>query len=143
MHCRFVRNSGLLYARIISVEKHGDSRRGREHRFRQRGASTSEFGSGKGIDPEVIPRLFDTFFTTKLKGMGLRLADRALDRREPWVTRNPDGGATLEFDLPVKLHAERESRNGFECQDAFVRTIEVARAGTQHSDLLWGNHQTA
>jgi signal transduction histidine kinase len=110
MHRRFVRNSGRLYARIISVEKHGDSRRGREHRaVGQRGASTSRFGSGKGIDPEVMPRLFDAFFTIKSKGMGMGLAIVTLDRREPWATRNPDGGATLEFDLPVKLDAE--SRN--------------------------------
>ena len=32
MHCRFVRNSGRLYARIISVEKHSDSIEGRERR---------------------------------------------------------------------------------------------------------------
>ena len=66
MHCRFVRNSGRLYAPIISVEKHGDFRRGREHRaVGQLGASTSRFGSGKGIDPEVMPPLFYAFFTTK------------------------------------------------------------------------------
>ena len=27
--------------------------------------------SGKGIEPEVMPRLFDAFFTTKPQGMGM------------------------------------------------------------------------
>jgi signal transduction histidine kinase len=30
--------------------------------------------SGKGIEPEGMPRLFDAFFTTKPKGMGMGLA---------------------------------------------------------------------
>jgi signal transduction histidine kinase len=30
--------------------------------------------SGQGIEPEVLPRLFDAFLTTKPKGMGTGLA---------------------------------------------------------------------
>jgi signal transduction histidine kinase len=30
--------------------------------------------SGPGIDPEHLPRLFDSFFTTKARGMGIGLA---------------------------------------------------------------------
>ena len=30
--------------------------------------------SGKGIEPEGMPRLFDAFFTTNPKGMGMGLA---------------------------------------------------------------------
>jgi signal transduction histidine kinase len=61
--------------------------------------------TGKGIDNEVISRIFQPFFTTKPKGTGLGLAitKRLIEQHDGTlsVENNPDGGAVFTISIPV------------------------------------------
>jgi len=65
--------------------------------------SVTDFG--QGIAPEKLPRLFDSFFTTKETGMGLGLsiARSIIDAHQGSISaeNNADGGATFRFNLPI------------------------------------------
>jgi signal transduction histidine kinase len=59
---------------------------------------------GTGIDPATLPKVFDSFFTSKDHGMGLGLAiARSIVEAHGgriWATNNADGvGATLAFEI--------------------------------------------
>jgi len=65
--------------------------------------SVTDFG--QGIAPEKLPRLFDSFFTTKETGMGLGLAiaRSIIDAHHGSISaeNNVGGGATFRFNLPI------------------------------------------
>jgi len=71
----------------------------------QRRVEISVTDSGRGIPPQKLPRLFDSFFTTKENGMGLGLAiaRSIIDTHQGriFAENNPDVGATFQFDLPL------------------------------------------
>lgn len=61
--------------------------------------------NGKGISAEHCDRLFDAFFTTKPKGMGMGLSiSRTIIEAHGgrlWATPNAERGATFRFTLPT------------------------------------------
>ena len=60
--------------------------------------------SGHGLSPETLPRIFESFYSTKTEGMGLGLSvARSIveeHRGRIWAESNSDGGATIHFALP-------------------------------------------
>ena len=60
--------------------------------------------SGTGIDADKMERLFDAFYTTKAKGMGVGLSiSRSIITRHNgriWAENNGDQGATFSFCIP-------------------------------------------
>jgi C4-dicarboxylate-specific signal transduction histidine kinase len=65
--------------------------------------------SGIGLKADDLPRLFETFYTTKAEGMGMGLAiSRSIVETHGgrlWATPNTDVGATFQFMLPA--HTQR------------------------------------
>jgi C4-dicarboxylate-specific signal transduction histidine kinase len=61
--------------------------------------------SGIGLDGESLDRLFEAFFTTKARGMGMGLAvsQTILEAHggRLWATPNASHGATFQFTLPA------------------------------------------
>jgi len=63
------------------------------------------FDTGPGIPDDVMPNLFQTFFTTKETGMGVGLSiSRSIVEAHGgrmWAESNRSGGATFRFTLPT------------------------------------------
>lgn len=63
------------------------------------------FDTGPGIPDDVMPNLFQTFFTTKETGMGVGLSiSRSIVEAHGgrmWAESNRSGGATFRFTLPA------------------------------------------
>ncbi len=69
------------------------------------GVRVSMTDGGRGVEPEVAERMFESFFTTKPRGLGLGLAicRSIIEMHGGQITAkaNADRGMTFEFVLPV------------------------------------------
>jgi signal transduction histidine kinase len=63
--------------------------------------------TGHGVPLELLPRVFESFFTTRPAGMGLGLSiSRTIIKTHGgrlWLENNPDRGATAYFTLPIGI----------------------------------------
>ncbi|HEX6283080.1 MAG TPA: HAMP domain-containing sensor histidine kinase, partial [Nitrososphaera sp.] len=69
--------------------------------------------TGSGIDPEIMPRLFQKFVTKSEKGtgLGLYISNSIIQAHggKMWAENNTDGkGATFTFTLPIEKRHQEE-----------------------------------
>jgi signal transduction histidine kinase len=99
----------------------------RDHQF----AVVEVIDEGVGIPPELLPRIFELYFTTKPKGSGIGLAmtyrilqlhGGAMEVRSNADPSSVERGTTFTFRLPIAAGAATESR-------------KAAAAGAVHKEL--------
>ena len=60
---------------------------------------------GIGLAPDTVSQMFNPFYTTKRKGLGMGLAiSRSIIEAhggQIWAKNNIDGGATIYFTVPM------------------------------------------
>ena len=70
--------------------------------------------SGPGLAPESVDRLFESFYTTKLGGlgMGLSICRSIIEAHHGrlWATANTPHGAIFQFTLPPYSYGEKDDR---------------------------------
>ncbi|HEX5399079.1 MAG TPA: ATP-binding protein [Verrucomicrobiae bacterium] len=79
-------------------------------RLNEREVDISVADSGPGIDPAILPRLFEPFFTTRQNGMGMSLAicQRIVEAHSGQIRaeNQPAGGAAFHVTLPAVSEKE-------------------------------------
>jgi signal transduction histidine kinase len=87
----------------------------------QRVAVVEISDNGVGIPANLLPRIFDLYFTTKPKGSGIGLAmtyrivklhGGTMDVRSETDARSPNRGTTFMLRIPVSLGAGKRARMG-------------------------------
>lgn len=80
----------------------------RSRRQNEEAISVAVEDNGCGLAPGTAEKIFDPFFTTKPHGTGLGLSiSRSLvesHRGRLWAEPRPEGGAVLQFTLPIEPH---------------------------------------
>lgn len=77
------------------------------------GVEVTVSDTGAGIAESAMPHLYETFFTTKTKGVGLGLSiSRNIAEAHGgrlWLTRNPIRGTSFHFSLPFEERSKGEA----------------------------------
>jgi two-component system NtrC family sensor kinase len=98
----------LINARDAMPEKGGQILITTRSLPKQKAQSISVADTGSGIDPAVMPIIFEPFVTTKPMGLGtglgLAIASQIVEEHHGTIKadNNPDGGATFTVILPLQ-----------------------------------------
>ena len=90
-----MRRFGVTATACDRTEAGNEAYQKKDHRIRD---------DGKGISPELLPHIFDRFFSTRKDGtgIGLALAREIVALHRGTIKAENDGGAVFEISLPVK-----------------------------------------
>jgi signal transduction histidine kinase len=68
------------------------------------------FDNGSGIPPEIIPKIFDPYFTTKRggTGLGLSLSKKIIEQHGGSIEVVVNGSGVTEFTIRLPLMEGRE-----------------------------------
>jgi len=93
--------------------------------------------TGVGLDREGADRLFEAFYTTKSKGMGIGLSiSRSIIESHHgrlWATPNEGPGATFSFSLPLQTEGMMSSDTGLDRGFATTHLSEGGFSEMRHS----------
>ena len=106
--------------------------------------------SGPGLEPAMLERVFESFYTTKATGLGLGLSIcRSIIEAHGgrlWASTNPQRGATFQFTLPGDAafdpDRKRRRKHCYSCastrpsprtRSTSVRLCDKSRASTENS----------
>lgn len=97
--------------------------------------------NGPGISPEVLPRLFETFHTTKVNGLGvgLSICRTIIEAHQGriWAENRQEGGARVSFNLPLSGHVTENSAEVSAALSRYVAGVaERSEMRNRHSEEL-------